>query len=252
MILRNELRVIRLLAVVIVIISHLSSAQSDTVYFNKIDVECAKSNASFYRLFEIQDSIIKVENYYMNHKLQGAGMVRNDSGMIQKLTFVGDLEEALIGEWYSYKKNGKLSFQVNYTPFDPLYGVGFEKINLLDSTDTIAADIKNLVFYTSYFQWRTDYGFTLENDDYHGTWTRINKKSGEIIKQAHNYKNELNGVKTNHYRSGGVRLESYYKDDVLHGEKKRYNRKGRLVEGKVYEDGTLVETWRYHKPKKKG
>lgn len=242
--------ILGVLIVLVFTIPHLSSAQSDTAYFNKIAIECDKSNASFYRLYEIQDSIIKVENYYMNHKLQGSGMVRNDSGIIQKLTFVGDLEKALIGEWFGYKKNGKLSFKINYTPFDPVYGLEQDKINLLDSTDTLAEDIKNLVFVTSYFQWRTDYGFTLENDDCHGTWTRINKKSGEIIKQAHNYKNELNGLKIDYYRSGVTRLESYFKDDVLHGEKKRYNRKGRLVEGKVYDDGTLVETWRYHKPKK--
>lgn len=246
----NWLRVTGIIAVVIFINSLSSSAQSDPVYFNKLDVECDKSNAFFYRLYEVQDSVFKVENFYMNHKRFGTGMVRNEAGMIQKLQIIGDLEKDLIGEWYSFKKNGKLSFQINYTPFDPVYGLEQDKINLLDSTDTLAEDITNLIFYTSYFQWRTDYGFTLENDDFHGTWTRVNKKSGKIIRQAHTYKNELNGLKTEYYRSGAIKRESYYKDDVLHGEKKRYNRKGRLVEGKVYEDGSLIETWRYHKPKK--
>lgn len=242
-------RTLRFLLLLSLLYSGIGVAQ-EKIYFNKDWFLCQKDDAKFYRILEEADTLLKVTDYYINDGKQAEGFVENSKINREILKIRGVFEQTTIGDWTYFLKNGKVASVHNMLPFHKTHGVDSSYFGLLDSLDTTAA-IGVLSFQISYFKRVTDYGFLTENDECHGTWVRKHAKSGRIIKTAHNNREKLDGLKIVYYKSGVVHKEMPYKDDFLHGELKKYNRKGILVKGKEYENGTLIETWLYHKPKKK-
>jgi len=237
------------MAIIILAITSNTFAQDDAIYFDKQWIKCQEDQAAYSRTLEEQDSLIKVVDYYYKMGVQFIGYVKNTPDVIHELKNYGKFELGPIGVGTYFRKNGKRDSGVNFTPFDKHYGVQPEYLALLDSIDTISGNTKNLTFEISYFKSITVYGFVL-NEYEHGIWVKRSLKTGKVLKMSRNYQGELDGLSKTYYRSGVLRGTYHYSNGYEHGERKKYNRKGILVQSRIYEHGTLKETWQYGKPKK--
>ncbi|MDG1334029.1 MAG: hypothetical protein P8P74_16960, partial [Crocinitomicaceae bacterium] len=91
----------------------------------------------------------------------------------------------------------------------------------------------------------------IDEEKPHGAWLNVDLKTGIVLHRSLHSKGKLHGLSVIYWKNGKIKEESPYVNGLFHGEVKKYNKKGVLVQGKVYENGNLIETWMYHKPKKK-
>ncbi|MDG1331198.1 MAG: hypothetical protein P8P74_02635 [Crocinitomicaceae bacterium] len=243
-------RTLRFLLLLSFFCSGIGFAQ-DKIYFNKDWFVCQKEDAKFYRILEEADTLLKVTDYYSEGSKQSEGFILNTKSNREILKIRGDFEQKTIGECNYYRKNGKLYYSVNMHPFDENHGIDPKHFDLLKNVDTVAIDSSELQFETYFYNNSTDYGFMLDEEIPHGAWLNVDLETGVIINRTLHSLGKLHGVSFIYWKNGKIREESPYVNGVYHGEVKKYNKDGILVKGKEYENGDLIETWIYHKSKKK-
>lgn len=242
---------IKLIFILTILLSGISIAQEDTVYFNKGWLKCDLSEAKFFRIVEKSDSLLEVTDYYIKGGIQSKGFIENKGRNAEILRTRGDFEQKTIGDNQYYRKNGKLFYTKNMQPFDKTHGIDSAYFTLLESVDSIEMDSSLLQFETSFFRKTKEYGFMLDEETPHGTWLYVDLNSGDILNRTLYSHGKYHGLSIIYWKNGNVKEESPYENGYLNGEQKRYNKKGILVKGKEYKNGALVETWLYKKPKKK-
>lgn len=232
------------------LLSNDSSAQEDTVYFDNGWFNCSQEDARYYRVFEEVDTLLKITDYYAKGGVQFIGYVENRDDYKKILKIRGDFEHKTIGESQYFQKNGVMDYTRNMQPFNKNHGIESRYFDLLKSVDSVNIDSSQLHFETYLYKKEMYYGFTLGKDIQHGTWLNVDTETGKVLSRSLFLKGKNHGLSIEYWKNGNIKTESPYENGFLNGELKRYNKKGVLVKGKVFEKGVLIETWMYKKPRK--
>jgi len=227
----------------------------DTVYFDKDWNKTDSKKYRFYRIAEMEDSIIKIRDYYSNRRIQFTGTIALDFNQI----YIGNLTTTT-GKGFFYNKKGRIYLMIDNDVEEYL-----KLLSDIDKTEFVNDSVKNLFYYERYYNNGkiNERGFLSDNCTPHYSSWWFNKKG--MIKWVNNYKNgDLNGFvdwyfKGNHvyrwnYKNGmkngeyfyydkryqNIRESGSYVNDRKHGEFKFYDRYNNLKKIIIYDNGEKI------------
>lgn len=217
-----------LIILLIFITTNSFSQIGDTIYFDKDWKPSSPDKFNYYRLYEINDSVVKIMDYYKNNSIQNISYCALDSTQI----FTSDTDNLLGSSiWYD-KKGRKEQIKIHQPLNNPsmIYNITG------DTTDFEEFIKSNLIYIAGYYNnGNIKYqGFLYDDCDQHLIW-RYYFKDGHIWQtRKYNY-GQLLETKSYHDNDTVRAIKQYVNNKIV--VKKKYNKNGELKKTKVYEDG---------------
>ncbi|MCX2743213.1 hypothetical protein OO013_05015 [Mangrovivirga sp. M17] len=213
-------------------------AQDDNrIYFDKDWVHSDPDNAKYYLHYEIKDSVLEVSYHMASGTIFEKGQYQSPPKGTNMLEYFLNNEEQgnEVGSHFYYKKNGDISLEVIYDPF--------ETLDPLDKVDNNFPDsIKSRLKYEKVFFSNgniKEEGFTIDNKSKHGQWTRYTR-NGYLFFTADFHFGKLDGKFIYYFNDGSLVEMISYKKGIKSGETIKYDLNGNPKKKIIYKEGKII------------
>lgn len=213
----------------------------DTIYYDENWEPTKQGEAEFFRLFEVQDSVIQIWDYYESGELQMTGfyhLPENDTSILDYFTSNED-DDRQTGIHIIYDKKGNKRRLIDYDPVES----DTVKFPVIKQFVILPDSIKGKWSYSMYYYGNGEIeaeGFYLDKVVKHGEWLRY-YKNGSLESRTDYYLGYLHGQRIAYYSTTEIMESGHYKWDYRDGETIGYDFDGLPKTRKIYKMGVLIK-----------